>query len=1274
MRLTLHHPNGSMLLLLLAFVSQTVMAQKTPQQIEASRQKILSDGKVKSVTISEVTQTPSFISYDQGGNAYAKAQGRLLLEQYLQSKTGIDFLVPGRETKVGNNMEVLEYQQYFKNIKVEHAVFKAMIKDGQIRFFNGVWYDIPASAAAQASIQKDAALASAKRKVGAKKYASDVIKEKIAAAKDVRIKSELEQELTDADPKGELVFVRDFSKTGVATVRLAYKFNIYAAEPLSRAWIYVDAADAKILLVDPIIKHANPNPPAPSSLTTVKTRYAGNRSIYVKQISGNDPQSGLTLTSSHPTTEPLYVPGAATWILSDDTRGKGIETYDMNGVGGVPLSLPTLYLQGKSFTDVDNNWTVAEHKRGGGEEGAFEAENDDIAWDAHWGAEVVYDYWKSIQGRLSYDGANAKIKSFIHYGPAYDNAFWNGSSMTYGDGSGTAAGGFKALTSLDVCGHEIGHGVCEFTANLVYEKESGAMNEAFSDIWAACVEHYVIKKVDPSLGAIYRPFYIGEQIGATLDQPLRRMDNPKATRNPDTYGGTNWDNPDCSPDLTNDYCGVHNNSGLLNKWFYLITVGSGKGSGPDAVYARADSDDGINDAVSGNPVEGTHGANTYSVNGLGFSVSERISYLTELLLTSTATFKEAREVSIAVATEFSGNSCSPVVESVTNAWYAIGVGTKFVKPCSVTFGFIQQPGVATTEAVTPSGCASQKTVTVALLLPAGSSATLATGGTATKGVDYNLSTTTLRNTTTTTAKQNVTITVLNDGANETDETVALTVSLTNAGLNKVNKTYTLTIMDDDVVPVIGNTNKTLLSSTFTQADGFADPAGWSEIMEFAEAPNGDPAASGKNQWGVFGGKLAITGKDGLTGAKLPNGTYNSLSESRTLVRTPQIDARGLSLVKVKFDFRVQGEVDPLSANLANPDIEQLPAFDYMAVAYSLDGVKFTELNTGAFGQFASALPKSGTFEGTLPASLANQKFFLAFRWSNDANAGGPESVTIDNLSITGAPRKIENTVNNNGRENLNAGQDVYFYSIQAGAVLGRVKNNSTKNFGCTNLFVEKTGTSAFNLYQGSDGLHKVASKVVRIEASTLYNVSNTVTMYYSEAQIKALEQATGKLRSEFLLYQVNAAAYTGASSSNTKKYKPVYTAISGTGGYFTATFTGFVNGSYALGVPVSVFATQSATSAIAPKEDKASANGSGQIFPNPVEGQATYSIVSAKPQRVFIDIVNAHGQLVHTQRAQLQQGTTMVPLQTARLASGTYAVNVRTADGAILESRQMLKR
>lgn len=87
---------------------------------------------------------------------------------------------------------------------------------------------------------------------------------------------------------------------------------------------------------------------------------------------------------------------------------------------------------------------------------------------------MTYDYWSAVHGRNSYDNAGAKIKSYVHYNlvaagyPNNNNAFWNGSVMTYGDGTGT--GGFDILTSIDVAGHEIGHAVCTYTANLAYQK------------------------------------------------------------------------------------------------------------------------------------------------------------------------------------------------------------------------------------------------------------------------------------------------------------------------------------------------------------------------------------------------------------------------------------------------------------------------------------------------------------------------------------------------------------------------------------------------------------------------------------------------------------------------------------------------------------------------------------------------------------------------------------------------------------------------------------
>ncbi|GAA4339903.1 M4 family metallopeptidase [Flaviaesturariibacter amylovorans] len=1265
----------------LAFCALTLpsvlFAQDAEKALAESRQRLERDPRVASFNLSEERLTPELIAFKQK-QGQKRADALNALTQYVGARSGTDALQPARTAAYPGNFEVLEFHQYYKGVRVDRAGFKALVRDGVVQFYNGAFYQVPEGLALQPAVAKTAALSRAKALSGGRKFAWEDVQEKLSRSTNATERAALQTALDEVQPGGELVIVNDFSRAGRAVPRLAYKFNIYAAEPLFRAWIYIDAQDGHTLLVDKIIKHADeegkqPAPPA-SVGVTVQTRYSGAQTIMTKQISGNDPHNGLPIVSSHPTSEPLYQPGGATWALIDDTRGNGVETYDMNGVGGLPLSVPSLYLQGKSFTDQDNNWTLAEHKRAplGQQDGAFEAENDDIAWDAHWGAGQVYDYWLAKHNRLSFDGNNAKIKSFIHYGPAYDNAFWNGSVMTYGDGSGPSATGFKALTSLDVCAHEIGHGVCEFTSNLVYAKESGAMNEGFSDIWAACAEHYAMTRSGSTVSAgAYRPFYIGEQIGATLDNPLRRMDNPAAIGDPDTYGGANWEDPNCSPTLANDQCGVHTNSAVLNKWFFLLTAGSKLGTRPAGLsaanYYRADSDDEINDL-----------GNAYRVNGLGFSVAENIAFLTETMLTSTATYAEARRISIEVATSLTGDPCSATVASVTNAWYAVGVGTAFQAPCTVTYGFVFKPGQVVLESTPATGCNAERSITIPILIPANTTATISSSGsTATLSSDWSPSVTKLTNSTNAISKQNLVVQVFNDGIVETDETINLKVTFSRTLTTPINATYVITVLDDDAVPVVGTGLKTLFTETFTRADGFGELSGWQETLEFPET-SGDPLATGKNQWGVFDNSLAITGKEGATDLVLPGGTYNSASESRTLVRTPLIDARGLGSVKLKFDYTVQGEVDPLSADPANPDIERLPVFDYMSVAYSLDGVNFTELNGEGYRQLASAQPTTGVYDVTLPPSLANKQFYLAFRWNNDANAGGPVSVKVDNLLVTGSPRLIENQADHSGGENLTGGADVYVYSQQDGEVLARLKNNSTtKTFRCTNVKIARAGDGTFNLYSDSYGTYKVSNKVVRITPAVALVVSTSVTLFYTEAQLAALEQATGVSRDRFTVFQVNNSTYSGATSSNTRKYVPVYTALPGVGASYTITFTYYLGGNYALGAKAPV----TASSAVTSREAKSIPEASGAsdwsftpLYPNPGNGVATLQVVAPRAERVQLQVLNSVGQVVGTQAASLQAGANRIDVNLGRQAGGQYRIQVRGAGGSLLHTQGYVRQ
>lgn len=1173
---------NSIALFALTAISLSSFSQKNTAELQQQRQKILSDKHVAAVTLSAERQSPSLITMDTKKAAYKKADALPLLKNYLNARAGIDELLPAKQTAMKDAVEVLQFQQYFKGIKVEHGSFKALVKNGDIQFFNGAWFTTPAETPVQPAITEAQALTAAKSAVGATKYAWEEAQEYLHAATDAKAIASLTKEMEEYLPKGELVIVKDFSQTGNIRMRLAYKFNIYASIPLSREWVYVDALNGKILLIDHILKHVgdpkSTTPPPPSVGTTVHTRYAGTQTINVKQITGTpvvnpalDPNSGLTMVSSHPTTgsDIGYIAGSNTYVLMDDTKGAGIETYDMNTVGGLPVSLPAaVYSQSKSFTDVDNNWDSTEHARGTAYDGSNEIENDDIAWDAHWGAGVVYDYWLQKHNRLSFDNNNSKIKSYIHYGPAYDNAFWNGSVMTYGDGSGTAATGFKALTSLDVCGHEIGHAICSSTSDLAYVGESGAMNEALSDIWASCIEHYAMTRAGSTvpLGK-YRSFYIGEQIGADYDHPLRRMDNPKAQSNPDTYGGENWINPVCTATLVNDECGVHTNSGVLNHWFFLLTAGSLNGTRPTGLgaanYYMADSDDELRDAP-GVP----NGGGSYRVNGVGFDMSEKVTYVMETLLTSTADYNEAREVSIQAATALSGDPCSPLVESVTNAWYAVGVGAEFSAPCITTYGFVYQPGITIDESTYAPGCTATKTFYVPVLLPPNSSATITANGSATINNDYTLSTTVLANASLTDTKlDTVAVVIKNDAAVEGNETIDLTVAVTNTGGNPVNTLYTITLSDDDVLPLFSADSVVLINETFTDANTstpFNMPANWSETLEVPEVSNPDPTATtGYNHWGVFNNSIGVTGKTDVV--TLPDGTYNPLSTSKTIIHTNQkIDARGLNNLMLQFNYTVQGEVDVTSGG--GPD--EFPVFDYMSMVYSLDGTNWMEV---APKGFASLLPTSGTYGALLPAALNNQQFYFGFRWENDANAGGPISVSIDNLNLKAAGVRIETELNDNGSENTVQNNDVYFYSTQDRDIIGKITQQDASVYGCTNVSIEKAGTSTFILFSAGTNRNVVSDKVVRV-APAVNNPSGTysVTLYYTEQEIAAVEIATGIPRNMFNLYKTSASVYTGATSANTEVTAAVYTPIAGVGGSFTATFNTGTSGGFAIGAVISV--------------------------------------------------------------------------------------------------------
>jgi Zn-dependent metalloprotease len=184
---------------------------------------------------------------------------------------------------------------------------------------------------------------------------------------------------------------------------------------------------------------------------------------------------------------------------------------------------------------------------------------------------LTYDFYKQVLGRNSVDANGMRLDSSVHYSEDYDNAFWNGAQMVYGDGDGVI---FQRFTKcLDVVGHELTHGVTQFEAALAYHDQPGALNESFSDVFGSLVKQWKLGQT-----AAQADWLVGAGLLAkgVKGAALRSMKAP----------GTAYDDPrlgkDPQPAHMKDYFkgsadngGVHVNSGIPNHAFYLAATALG---------------------------------------------------------------------------------------------------------------------------------------------------------------------------------------------------------------------------------------------------------------------------------------------------------------------------------------------------------------------------------------------------------------------------------------------------------------------------------------------------------------------------------------------------------------------------------------------------------------------------------------------------------------------------------------------------------------------------
>jgi bacillolysin len=322
---------------------------------------------------------------------------------------------------------------------------------------------------------------------------------------------------------------------------------------------------------------------------------------------------------------------------ADQLRPPAIQTYDMRGnpgrvddvlLGRVNLGTADL------ATDSDNDWS----------DGAVD--------DAHVYAGYTYDYYFKRFGRHGLNNADIRVQNMVHpvrridfdryvddFPEYFINAFYDGNGvMVYGEGlpGGFTLGGqtwdFLA-GALDIVAHELTHGVTEYTSNLIYRNESGALNESFSDIMGTSAEFFFQPAGSGTLKADY---LLAEDV--VRPGGLRSMDNPGAFGDPDHYSKRYLG--------TEDNGGVHTNSAIPNHAFYLAIEG------------------------------GTNRTSGLSVQGVGSSNRDQIEKVFyrafTQLLPSNASFVVARAATIQSAQDLYGGG-SPAVRAVTQAWTAVGV-------------------------------------------------------------------------------------------------------------------------------------------------------------------------------------------------------------------------------------------------------------------------------------------------------------------------------------------------------------------------------------------------------------------------------------------------------------------------------------------------------------------------------------------------------------------------------------------------------------------------
>lgn len=389
-------------------------------------------------------------------------------------------------------------------------------------------------------------------------------------------------------PKGELILTRKegHTRNNADNFVLAYRFNVHTKTPRDVFAIYIDAHSGVIIKKRPLARKCA----AGHSVGSANTLFNGNQTIYTEWTANS----------------------GAPYRLLDTCRAEGIHTYQRDG-----NDIHDVY-------DDYNNWNESSHRP--------------VA-SAHWATEMTVDYLGDYLRGASYELSSVLDKGNDHC----DNAAWYpGTQWVYMGKPCNYANDY--LVTLDIVGHEWGHFWLNYpNTRLNYEYESGALDESFADIFGEMVEFSVENSSGDWING-------ADVFSSNCEYPdgkscVRDMANPRNGGYPDTYFDDNWV---VKYRLDGDG-GIHTNSSVQNRWFYLLSVG---GSGTNSL---------------GTP---------YSVNGIGRDAAFEIVKRTIQYLTHTSEYWDVYYASTLAAEDLFGDDPDELSNEeiqVRNAWAAVGV-------------------------------------------------------------------------------------------------------------------------------------------------------------------------------------------------------------------------------------------------------------------------------------------------------------------------------------------------------------------------------------------------------------------------------------------------------------------------------------------------------------------------------------------------------------------------------------------------------------------------